>query len=399
MALHPNTSEALQAFLKRRHGLMIGGEIVDAANGGRLDVRDPGTGEVIATVPYGDAADIDSAIRAARRAFENGWRDMKSLERGRLLGLFADRIEADAAFLAELETIDNGAPLALTRAFFLPHAIATLRYYAGWPSKLTGETLPVSAPGEWHAFTVREPIGVVGQIIPWNAPIMLAIQKAAPALAAGCSVVIKSADLAPLSVLRLAELALEAGIPPGVLNVVTGDASAGEALVEHPGIDKIAFTGSTRVGRQIMHAAAGTLKRVALELGGKSPTIIFNDADLDAAIPGAAYSVFLNSGQVCLAGTRLLIQRKVYDRVVAGIADIANNLPIGHGLEEGSVIGPLISEGQRERVLNYVALGLADGAELVTGGSIHGEAGYFMRPGIFAGATPDMAIDRDGARF
>lgn len=395
VALHPKASPAMHSFMARAHGLLIDGKSVDARSGRRFDLFDPGTGELLTSVAKGEAADIDVAVRAARASFDGGWRDLKSMERGRILSRLADLIEAHAQELAEIETLDNGAPLLLTRNYFVPQAVATMRYYSGWCSKLTGETLPVSAPGEWHAYTLREPIGVVGQIIPWNAPLMLAVQKSAPALAAGCTIVLKPAELAPLSVLRLGELALEAGVPPGVFNVVPGGTEAGQALVEHLDVDKVSFTGSTAVGQHIMRGASGTLKRVSLELGGKSPAIIFADADLDLAVAGVANSVFLNTGQVCLAGSRLFVHRKVHDVVVERISAIAAGLPIGHGLDEGSVIGPLISEAQRTRICGYIAEAQSAGAKLNVGGQSCGDAGYFLQPAVFSGADPNMTIMRE----
>lgn len=396
MTLHERATAPVREFICSDHGLLIDGMFVPAASGRRFDVRDPGTGEIIATAAHGEAADVDRAVRAARQALDNPvWRDMKPVARAALLSRFADLIEANAGMLAEVETINNGAPLFITRQAFLPYIAALMRYYSGWPTKLAGETIPLSRPGEWHAYTVREPVGVVGQIVPWNAPLMLTVQKLAPALAAGCTIVLKPAELTPLSALKLGELALQAGLPPGVLNIVTGYGDAGAALVEHPLVDKISFTGSTQVGRSIMATAGAQMKRVGLELGGKSPAVVFADADLARAIPGVAAAIFMNSGQVCAAASRLFVHRAVHDQVVEGIAAFGRSMRIGHGLEEETKLGPLISAGQRNRVLGYVESGRAEGAELVSGGAAHGERGFYIEPTVFAGARPGMTIVRE----
>ena len=396
MTIHAKVSTPVRDFITRHHDLLVGGRTVPPVAGERINVLDPGTGATMTTVAQGRAADVDKAVRSAHAAFhDSSWRDMKPVVRSRLLHRLADLIERDMDFLAELETVDNGAPLLLTRHFFLPLVAATIRYYAGWPTQLHGDSLTLSAPGEWHAYTLREPIGVVGQIVAWNVPLVLAMQKVAPALAAGCTVVLKPSELTPLTALRLGELALEAGIPDGVLNIVTGAGDAGAALVAHPLVDKISFTGSTAVGKSIMRSAAEGMKRLSLELGGKSPAIVFADADLELAIPGAANAVFMNTGQVCVAGSRLFVHRKVYDKVVEGVAAIASQLPIGYGLDEGSVIGPLISAAQRERVLGYVEQGRAAGASVVVGGGAAGDGGFFVKPTLFTHTSPDMSIVRE----
>lgn len=397
MSLHQKITSPVRAFLAQEHGLLIDGRFVPAAGGGRFDVSDPGTGAVIASVAHGTAEDVDRAVNAARRALDDpSWRDMKPAARTALLSRFADLVEAHADPLAEIETVNNGAPLFVTRQAFLPFVATTIRYCAGWPARLVGETVPVSRPGEWHAYTVREPVGVVGQIVPWNAPLMLTVQKIAPALAAGCTIVLKPAELTPLSALKLGELALQAGLPPGVLNIVTGYGDAGAALVDHPLVDKISFTGSTRVGQSIMSAAGARMKRVSLELGGKSPAIVFADADLKRAIPGVANAIFMNSGQVCAAASRLLVHRKVYDEVVEGIAAVGRQLAIGHGLDEGTRMGPLISQAQLSRVLGYIEAGRGEGADLVSGGASCAladyAAGHYIQPTVFAGAKPSMRI-------
>lgn len=400
MSLHQKVTSPARDFITRPHGLLIDGAFVEAVSGKRFEVRDPGTGAVIASAAHGAADDADRAVRSARAALDAApWRDMKPAARTALLLRFADLVETNADLLAEIETINNGAPLFVSRQVFVPSIVAMLRYYAGWPARLVGETIPVSRPGEWHAYTVREPVGVVGQIVPWNAPLTQTVQKIAPALAAGCTIVLKPAELTPLSALKLGELALEAGLPPGVLNIVTGYGDAGAALVEHPLVDKISFTGSTPVGRSIASTAGALMKRVSLELGGKSPAIVFADADLSRAIPGVANAIFMNTGQICAAASRLFVHRKVYDQVVDGIAAFGKSLRIGHGLDEGTKIGPLISEAQRTRVLGYIASGQDEGADLVSGGGAYDaaahEAGYYVQPTVFAGAKPEMRIVRE----
>ncbi|WP_321886164.1 aldehyde dehydrogenase family protein [Burkholderia cenocepacia] len=393
--LRPDVS----AFLGRQHRLLIGDEWVAARSGATRTVLDPGTGKPIATVAEGGAADIDAAVAAARKAFESGpWPLMKPAERQLLMLRLADRIEAHADELAELETLDNGAPLFFSRNFFVRLAVEQLRYMAGWCTRLHGESIPISMPGEWHAYTLREPVGVVGAIVPWNVPLMMAAQKLAPALAAGCTLVLKPAENTPLSALRLAELVLEAGLPPGVFNVVTGDgADAGASLAAHPDVDKISFTGSTAVGKRIVQAAAGNLKRVTLELGGKSPAIVFPDADLSVAIPGAANAVFFNSGQVCVAGTRLFVHRKIFDKVVQGVSEEAKKLAgmLGHGMNPDTRMGPLVSAAQLERVTGYIETGRNEGAEVLTGGARVSEDGYFVAPTVMVNTTSDMTVVRE----
>ncbi|MCZ8520713.1 MULTISPECIES: aldehyde dehydrogenase family protein [Paenibacillus] len=385
----------LDLFLQGTKRLFIGGQFVEAVSGRTFDTPNPATGEVLATVSEGDEADIDAAVRAARTAFDEGpWSRLSAAERGRLMYKLADLIEENKEELARLETLDNGKPIRETRGADLPLAIEHLRYYAGWTTKLTGQTIPVS--GDYFNYTRHEPVGVVGQIIPWNFPLLMAMWKIGPALATGCTIVLKPAEQTPLSALYLAELIQEAGFPDGVVNVVPGfGETAGQALVNHPLVNKIAFTGSTEVGKMIMRQAADSLKRVTLELGGKSPNIILPDADLSRAIPGALSGIMFNQGQVCCAGSRLFIQKKVYDNVVADLALHCRSLKQGSGLEEETEIGPLVSSEQQNRVLRYIEQGQSEGAQLVHGGSNPYGSGYFVEPTVFADVRDDMTIARE----
>ena len=394
--LHPRLGAAAAGFIRREHRLLIDGRWVPASSGKLFDVEDPGTGQHIARVAEGSAQDIDLAVDAARRAFSSGeWPRLKPVDRSRLLLRLADLIERHGDELAELEVMDNGKPLAVARRGIVGTA-DMVRYMAGWATKLNGEAVPLSVPGEWHAYTVHEPVGVVGQIIPWNFPLSMAIWKLAPALAAGCTIVLKPAEQTPLNALRLGELILEAGFPSGVVNVVTGfGADAGAALAAHPGVDKVAFTGSTQTGKRIVQAALGNLKKVTLELGGKSPVFIFPDADLDAAIPGAANAIFFNSGQVCSAGSRLYVHKRIYERVVADMAAYGDRLRLGHGMEDGIDLGPLISRVQMERVNDYIEGGLASGATIATGRRAESGAGFFVPPTVLADTRSDMAVVRE----
>lgn len=389
------------AFLRKQHKLLIGGEWVNAAAGGTFEVRDPSSDKVISNVAAGEAEDVNRAVAAARKAFESPeWSRMKPTDRERLIHKLADLIEKHADELAELEALDNGKSVVMARHVDVKAALEVWRYMAGWPTKLEGQTLPISGtlvPGqEYSAFSLREPIGVVGAIIAWNFPLLLATWKCAPALAAGCTVVLKPAEETPLTALRFGELVLEAGFPKGVLNIVTGlGPTAGAALAEHPDVDKITFTGSTEVGRLIVRAAAGNMKKVTVELGGKSPTIVMDDADLDAAIPGAAGGIFFNQGQVCCAGSRLYVAKRHFDKVVEGVASYAGSLKIGPGLDPSSQLGPLVSSVQRERVVKYLGEGLAGGARAVQGGKAVDSAGYYVQPTVFTDATDDLSIVRE----
>jgi phenylacetaldehyde dehydrogenase len=394
---HPRLGRAALDFLAAKHQLFIGGKWVDAKSGKTFDTFDPGTGLVIAQVPEGAAPDIDAAVAAARAAFEGApWSRMTGSDRAKLMWRLAELIEKNRDELAELESLNNGKPIANIRNSDLANSAEVLRYMAGWATKLTGETISLSQPGNFHAFTLREPIGVVGQIIPWNAPMMMCAWKIAPALATGCTVVLKPAEQTPLTALRLGQLIQEAGFPDGVVNIVTGfGETAGAALAAHPNVDKVAFTGSGEVGRLIIKAAAGNLKKVSLELGGKSPVIVFPDADMGVAVPGAARAIFNNSGQVCAAGSRLYAHKAVFDRLVEGVAVEAGKLKIGHGLDPDTQMGPLVSQEQLDRVSGYVAQGRSDGAKVVTGGARVGNEGYFMAPTILTDTQPTMSVVRE----
>jgi phenylacetaldehyde dehydrogenase len=381
--------------------MLIGPEWRDAQSGERLDVRDPATGDVVTSVPSAGAADVDRAVGAARAAFESReWGGARPVDRERWLLKLADLLEAHAAEFAEIETIDNGKPLVISQRVDVPSAVDFLRYCAGWATKVEGTTVEPSLPGfrknEFLAYTRREPVGVVGAIIPWNFPLLMAVWKIGPALATGCSVVLKPAEDTPLSALRLAALALEAGVPPGALNVITGDGpTAGAALAAHPGIDKVAFTGSTAVGRKIGQAALENMTRISLELGGKSPVIVLDDVDPAVAASGAANAIFFNSGQVCVAGSRLYVQRKAYDAVLEGVSAIAAKMRIGPGLEKGTQLGPLVSERQLQRVSGYVQAGLDEGATLVAGGARHGTRGWFHQPTILTRVGPSARVAQE----
>jgi phenylacetaldehyde dehydrogenase len=378
--------------------MVIGGQWVDAADGTRLDVRNPATGEVITTVPAAGRADVDLAVAAARTAFESPeWGAARPVDRERWLIRLAELVEVHARELAELETLDNGKPLGISQRVDVPQAVDFLRYAAGWATKLEGSTVELSQPAfrknEFLGYTRREPVGVVGAIIPWNFPLMMAVWKVGPALATGCSIVLKPAEDTPLTALRLAELALDAGFPKGVLNVITGTGiDAGAALASHPGIDKVAFTGSTAVGKQIGKAAIENMTRLSLELGGKSPVIVLDDADPKVAASGAANAIFFNSGQVCVAGSRLYVQRRVFDAVLDGVSTIAGKMRIGPGLDPGTQLGPLVSERQLRRVQDYVQTGLDEGATLVAGGRRHGDRGWFHTPTILTGLSESARV-------
>ncbi len=393
----PTFSTAHPTLLAQPLRLLIDGRWQPSADGALLDVINPSDGTRLAQAAAGGAADIDTAVQAARNAFERGpWPAMRPTARARLLWALADLIDRHADELAMLETLNTGKPLKLARAFDIAMAAECLRYHAGWVTKLNGETRSVSLPGEWHTFTLREPVGVAGLIVPWNVPLPMAVGKLAPALAAGCTAVLKPAELTPLTAIRLGELVLEAGFPPGVVNIVTGLGSvAGQALVEHPGVDKISFTGSTAVGKGILRAAGGNLKRLSLELGGKSPVFVFADADLDRATDAATRGIFGNTGQVRAAGSRLFVHKSVFDRVVQGIADRARALRVAPGLQADAEIGPVISQRQRERVLAFVQSGLDEGAELLTGGHALDREGFFVQPTVLVNTQPHMKAVRE----
>ena len=376
--------------------LIIDGE--QAAGGGEpLTVTDPSTGQSLTTSASATADDVNAAVIAARAAFETGpWSTFTPSQRQRLLHKFADALEQNLDELATLESLNCGKPFAIARNFELTTGIDILRYHAGWATKLNGETRDISLPGQWHAYTLRQPLGVAGLIVPWNVPFTIALSKIAPALASGCTVVLKPAELTPITAVRVAQIALEVGIPAGVLNVVQGlGPIAGQALVDHPDVDKVSFTGSTAVGKRLLASAAGNLKKLSLELGGKSPVVIYPDADMKKAIPGAAMSIFANSGQVCAAGSRLYVHEDVADEVISGIAQFAESMTVGAGLDPATQLGPLISEVQRERVLGYIAAGIADGAELVTGGVKASGDGFFVAPTVLRNVNAEMSIVRE----
>jgi phenylacetaldehyde dehydrogenase len=386
------------SFLEKPRKMLINGKWVDAVSGKTFPTYDPSTGEVLAQVAEGDRADIDLAVKASRKAFDEGpWRKMTPSERGRLIWKLGDLIDQHVEEFAFLESLDNGKPLTVARAADVPLAAELFRYMAGWATKLEGNTIPLSVPytpkAKYLSYTLREPVGVVGQVIPWNFPLLMAAWKLGPALATGCTVVLKPAEQTPLSALRLGELILEAGFPEGVVNIVPGyGETAGAALAAHNDVDKIAFTGSTEVGRLIVHAAAGNLKRVSLELGGKSPNVIFKDADMDVAIPGAASGIFFNHGQCCCAGSRLYVEKDVFEQVVEGISASAKKIHVGSGLDPKTQMGPLVSEEQLNRVCGYLESGFSQGAKAAAGGHKTGDKGYFVEPTVLVDTTEDMKV-------
>jgi phenylacetaldehyde dehydrogenase len=388
-------------FIGKPRKMLIDGKWVNAASGKTFPTYNPATGEVLAQVAEGDRQDIDAAVQAARRAFDSGpWSRLTASERGKLVWKLADVLEEHLEEFATLETLDNGKPLTVARAADVPLAVEMFRYMAGWATKLEGTTIPLSVPYtpgvNYHAYTLREPVGVVGQIIPWNFPLLMAAWKLAPALASGCTVVLKPAEQTPLSALRLGELIMEAGFPDGVVNIVPGyGETAGAALAAHDLVDKIAFTGSTEVGRLIVHAATGNLKKVSLELGGKSPNVVFKDADLDTAIAGSASAIFFNHGQCCCAGSRLFIDQDNFDKVVEGVAKYASDIKVGPGMDPSSDMGPLVSEEQLNRVCGYLESGLSEGAKAVTGGSREGNKGYFVKPTVLVNTNEKMKVVRE----
>jgi acyl-CoA reductase-like NAD-dependent aldehyde dehydrogenase len=400
-AAAPNLPDALtdaaRAFVSGPQRLLIGAERPEAADGRTFATLDPATGREIAQVPHAGAQDVEQAVAAARAAFAEGaWATIGAAGREGLMRALADAIEAHADELAQIESLDNGKPVGLARYVDVNGAIAHLRYFAGWPTKIEGGVLPVAAPN-MHCYTRREPVGVCGQIIPWNFPLLMAAWKLGPALAAGCTVVLKPAEQTPLSALRIGELALEAGFPPGVINVLTGDGETGAALVDSPGVDKIAFTGSTVVGREIGAKAGRALKRVTLELGGKSPNIILPDADIEAAVKGSYQALYFNSGQACNAGSRLFVPAERFDEVMSGLAAQAEKARLGPGLDPASQLGPVVSAEQRERVLGYIESGRAEGAELLAGGeaALADSGGYFVAPTLFGTTDDELKIARE----
>jgi aldehyde dehydrogenase (NAD+) len=373
----------------------IGGQWTASQSGKTFDTINPATEEVIASVAEGDAADIDLAVKAARTAFESGdWRKMDARDRGKLINKLADLIEEEIDELAALESLDNGKPIRDAKAADLPLTIDCLRYYAGYADKIHGQTIPVR--GNYFTYTRKEPVGVVGQIIPWNFPMLMVAWKWGPALAAGCTIVMKPAEQTPLTCLRMARLAQKAGIPDGVINVVPGfGPTAGAAIAKHPGIDKIAFTGSGETAQIIMRDAAPTLKRITFELGGKSPNIVFSDADIDAAIAGAHFGLYFNQGQCCCAGSRLFVEEKIHDKFVDRLAEINKNRKLGDPSDPATEQGPQVDQAQFDKVMSYINAGNKEGAKLVTGGKRFGSRGYYIEPTIFVDVKDEMAIARD----
>jgi acyl-CoA reductase-like NAD-dependent aldehyde dehydrogenase len=390
-------SDPAREFISQSHRLLIGSERLDAADGRTFVTLDPATGQEIAQVALAGPEDITRAVAAARSAFAEGpWSSMPAAGRERLMHALADAIEARAVEIAQIESLDNGKPVGLAQYVDVNGAVGHLRYFAGWPTKIEGGVLPVSAPN-MHCYTRREPVGVCAQIIPWNFPLLMAAWKLGPALAAGCTVVLKPAEQTPLSALRVGELALEVGFPPGVINVLTGDGSTGAGLVDSPGIDKIAFTGSTVVGREIGSKAGKSLKRVTLELGGKSPNIILPDADIDAAVKGSFQAIYFNTGQACNAGSRLFVPADRYDEVMSGLAQAASAARLGAGLDPGTQLGPVVSAEQHERVMGYIDAGRAEGAEVLAGGeaALTDSGGYFIAPTLFSTTSDELRISRE----
>jgi len=387
--------DKVTTFIKKDRKMFINGKWVEAASGKTFPTYNPATGEVLARVAEGDRQDIDRAVAAARAAFDHGpWRKMSSSQRGQLIWKIADLIDANREELAELEMLDNGKPLKVARAADVPLAADLFRYMAGWATKIEGNTIPMS--GKYLAYTLREPVGVVGQIIPWNFPLLMAAWKLGPALACGCTVILKPAEQTPLSALRLGELIQEAGIPDGVVNIVSGyGETAGAALAAHPDVDKVAFTGSTEVGKLIVQAAAGNLKKVSLELGGKSPNVVFADGDLDTAIKGASMAIFFNHGQCCCAGSRLYVEKPIFDKVVEGVSEHAKNIKVGPGWEASTDMGPLVSEEQLNRVCGFLESGISEGAKAVVGGQRNGDVGYFVNPTVLVDTHEKMKVEQE----
>ncbi|MGO9606929.1 MAG: aldehyde dehydrogenase family protein [Candidatus Binataceae bacterium] len=390
------SARALEFLKSGPKKLLIGGKWVPSKSGKTFETLNPANEEVLALVAEGDKADVDEAVKHARKAFEEGkWASMGPHQRTRVLLKIAELIDKNAEELAELETLDNGKPLFESKNIDVPGAAETFRYYAGWASKIYGETNP-SDPGMFN-FTLREPVGICGQIIPWNFPLLMASWKIAPALACGNVVILKPAEQTPLTALRLGELILESGLPESVVQIITGfGPGAGSSIAEHPDIDKVAFTGSTEVGKLILKASAGNLKRVSLELGGKSPNIIFPDADMKSAAFGSALGIFMNQGQVCCAGSRVFVQESVYDQFTDSLSEIAKGVTLGNPLDATTSMGPLVSKEQHDRVLGYLAIGKKEGAKTKIGGEAGPqERGYFVKPTVFTDVNNGMRIARE----
>jgi aldehyde dehydrogenase (NAD+) len=379
----------------RQTQCFIGGKWVPSASGKTFETIHPATEEVICEVAEGDKEDVDAAVDAARDAFENGpWASMDARDRGALMYKLADLIEEEADELAALETLDNGKPISDSRAADIPLVIDCLRYYAGWADKIQGSTIPVR--GNYFTYTRREPVGVVGQIIPWNFPALMVAWKWGPALAAGCTIVMKPAEQTPLTCLRMARLAQKAGIPDGVINVVPGfGPTAGAAIVKHPGVDKIAFTGEGATAKIIQRDAADTFKRLTFELGGKSPNVVFADSDLDAAVEGAHFGLYFNQGQCCCAGSRVYVEEKVHDELIDRLKDKNSDRRVGDPFDPETQQGPQVDKAQFDKILKYIDYGKQEGAKMVTGGNRIGDRGYFIEPTLFSGVTDNMRIARE----
>ena len=401
IAIAPEVHPNLQKFLSKKiHPMLIGGHWVESTSGKTFKTHNPATGEVLGMVAEANAQDVDRAVLAARKALDGPWSKMSPAEREKIINKIADLVESHAEELAQLETLNNGKTIRESKNGDLPLAIGLLRYFAGWPTKIHGETIPVSVPyypgAKFLHYTVREPVGVIGAIIPWNFPLLMAVERLAPALACGNVLVLKPAEQTPLSALLLGELLLEAGLPEGVVNIVPGfGPSAGAALAAHPNVDKVTFTGSTEVGREVIKASAGNLKRVTLELGGKSPNIVFADADLEAAAKGMFMGVFYNQGQCCSAGSRIFVERPKFDELLQILSERAKTVRQGPGLDPKTQMGPLVSEEQRQRVLSYIDSGKKDGAKLLAGGEAVSGAGYFVKPTVFSDVKDSMKIAQE----
>ena len=400
MAIADSVDSRAREFIAQPRKILIGGDWVESASGKTFDVFNPATGEVLAHAAEGSSEDIDRAVKTARGVFEAGtWHGMKPNERGRIIHRLGDLILENADELALLESLDNGKPLSIARAADVELAADIFHYMSGWVTKMEGYTIPISVPympgAQFHSYVTKDPIGVVGQIIPWNFPLLMAAWKLAPALATGVTVVLKPAEQTPLTALRLGELILEAGVPEGVVNIVTGFGDAGAALAAHDDVDKVAFTGSTEVGKMIVKAAAGNLKKLTLELGGKSPNIMFSDADMSTAIPGAANAIFFNHGQACCAGSRLYVESKDFDNVLESVTQHAQSIKVGSGLDPDTEMGPLVSQEQLERVTGFFDSGREEGATFNTGGQRQGDAGYFVQPTVLSDTNPNMRVEAE----
>ena len=399
IAEQPRYSAAAEKFLARKPALLIGGEWVKPKSSKTIPVIDPSTKQVIGAIVDAAPEDVDQAVLAARLAFDDGrWTRLPPVVRETMIHNLANLIQQHAEELAELEAIDNGKPRTMAAAMDIPAAAGMLHYMAGWATKVAGESIDpaVQGSGSFHAYVRREPIGVAALIVPWNFPLIMAAQKLAPALAAGCTMILKPAEQTSLTALRLGDLILESGIPPGVVNIITGlGETAGDGLVRHPGVDKITFTGSTEVGKIISRTAADTLKRVTLELGGKSPMVVMPDVDPAVAARGAADAIFFNAGQICVAGSRLFAHRDIYDRTLEGLAGHAQAIRVGPSLDETSQMGPLVSQEQQDRVLGYLEQGRKAGAAVVTGGDAGSDSGYYVEPTVLANVNPDMTVVRE----